>query len=786
VSALGKKRRRDLWRLKGQVVTIALVLACGMMTLIMMRSSYSSLLEARDTYYTEYRFADVFARLQRAPDRVARELEAIPGVANVYTRVAEDVMVPLADEPDPVTGRIISLPDAGAPPLNELYLRAGRLPTPGATDEIVILEKFAEVHAIHAGDRLPTVIDGRLRQLAVVGLAMSPEYVLAMSERTLMFDSRTFVVIWMPRAAVAAAFRMEGAFDDVTIAVEPSASEPGVLDAVDRVLAPYGGFHAVTREHQSSNFLLTSRLDTLQSLAVVVPLIFLAVAAFLVNVVVSRLVFLERTEIAVLKALGYSNRQIGLHYLALVAWIVGIGAVLGIALGVWFGRWMTALYADFYRFPTKLHHVSVGVIALAIAIGLAAAVTGALASVYRVVRMPPAQAMRPPTPLVYRRSLLERLGLRHVVGPSTMMVVREIERRPVRFLMSTAGIAMGLGIFIFGRFSLDSFDHLMSDTFLREHREDMTLTFNQSMPDSVVGELEHVPGVERAEGQHVVAVRFHAGSRWRDSTIIADAAPSALRQHLDHGTTPFELPEEGLVLTDRLAMHLGVHPGEALDVEIYEGSWPKRRMIVAGTVDEAFGLQAHARTDWLERTLGEQPRVTGALLKLAPGGADRVRAELKQMPAVLGVISTQHIIDSYREQTGQSMVVVTLILGLSAAAIAVGVIYNNARIALSLRSRDLASLRVLGFTRREISTVLIAELGVQVAIGIPLGLMFGSWLATVYARTIDQDFIRFPLHIATRTFAGAASIALVSGVVSALLVRRKLDRLDLLSVLKSE
>jgi putative ABC transport system permease protein len=784
VTALAAKRRRDLLRLKGQVITIALVLACGMLALIMMRSSYRSLIVARDTYYTEYRFGDVFARVHRAPERIARRLEAISGVAKVYPRLVEDVMVPMPAVPETISGRIISLPDDGEPPLDALYLTAGRMPAPHATDEILVLEQFADIHRLRPGDRLPVVLDGRLRELAITGIAMSPEYVMAMSDRTLFPDKRTFVVMWMPREAVASAYRMEGAFDDVVLALEPHASLQAVLDAVDRELAPYGGLHAVPRAHQPSNYALTGELDNLERLAVIIPVIFLAVAAFLVNVVVSRLVFLERTQIAVLKALGYSNRQVAMHYLGLVAWIVAIGAVLGVVLGLWSAHWMTGMYAAFYRFPVKPHLVSANVILLSIAIALAAATSGALGAALRVARMPPAQAMRPPSPLVYRRSILERLGLR--IGPSAMMVEREIERRPFRFLLSVAGIAMGLGMYIFGRFSWDSFDYLMNVAYQREHREDITVTFTKTLPRAVLGDLEHLPGVVHAEGQHIVPVRLRAGSHWRDTVIVGDPVPSALRQLIDRRGRPVALPAEGLVLTDRLARHLGVTGGDFVDAEVLEDRWRVLRLPVAGTIDEVFGLQAHARADWLERVLDQEPRISAALLAVDASDADRVRAKLKQMPAVLGEIRTRQVIANYREQTGRSIVVFTILLGVSAAAIAIGIVYNNARIALSLRSRDLASLRVLGFTRGEVTGMLLAELGVQLIVGIPCGLLFGRWLAHAYAKTIDQDVMRFPVHIASATYAVAAAIALLSGVASALLVRRKLAHLDLMGVLKSE
>jgi putative ABC transport system permease protein len=786
VSALGKKLVRDLWRLKGQVATIALVLACGILSMLMLRSTWQSLIAARDAYYEATRFADVFVHVERAPDAALRRLEQLPGVALVDARVVEEVMLPLAGEPEPVTGRLVSLPDAGRPPLDELYLRAGRLPEgPEGGDEAVILEQFATAHGLSPGARLPVVINGRLKAIHVVGIALSPEYVLAMSGRELTPDKRRFVVLWMRRAAIAPAYRMEGAFNDAALRLEPGASLPAVLEAVDRELAAYGGRHAVGRDKQPSNYALTNELGVLRSIALVIPTVFLAVAAFLVNVVVSRLVFLERTQIAVLKALGFTDRRIAAHYLALVALIVAIAAAVGIAVGIRAGRWMTELYTDFYRFPTRVFHLAPTLVAVTVGIGLAAAVFGALSAVRRIARMPPAQAMRPPAPLVYRRTLLDRLRLGRVLGGPGLMVVREIRRRPLRFAMSTLGIAMGLAIFVMGRFSWDSFDHLMAEVFPRMHREDLTVAVARSVPARALHELEAIPGVELAEGQRIVPVRMHAGARWRDATLVGLPARPALGRLLEGGRAPLALPEAGVVVTDKLAELLGVGVGDELAVDLLEGDFSARTLPIAGLVDEPFGLQAYARADWLAGVLREGPRVSVLLLRVDPAHGDAVRARLKELPAVIAVTSTAHVVERYREQTGESMLVMSLILTLSAAAIAIGIVYNNARVALSLRSRDLATLRVLGYTRVEISSMLLGELGVQVLAGIPLGLWLGTLWSRALAATIDPETIRFSVHISGRSYAEAALIALVSGAVSALLVRRKLDNLDLLAVLKS-
>jgi putative ABC transport system permease protein len=784
VRALERKLLRDVWRLKGQVATIALVLACGIMAMLMMRSTYHSLLAARDSYYAAYRFGDVFARLERAPDEVGRRLEAIPGVMRVYTRIVEDVMVPMPDDPDPIVGRIVSIPDEDEPPLGALYLRSGRMPVPDGT-EAVVIEGFAAAHGLSIGDRIPAVVEGRLRPITIVGTALSPEFVLAMSGFEPMPDNRRFVVMWMARSGIAPAFQMEGAFNDVVLQLEHGASLPSVLADVDRELAPYGGYHAIGRDKQLSNMALQSELDVLRMLAVIIPAVFLAVAAFLVNVVVSRLVFLERTQIAVLKALGFTDRRIGLHYLGLVALIVSIAGVVGIATGIWSTRGMTDLYADFYHFPTRLYRVAPSLVAITLGVGFASAVVGALGAVRRVTRMQPAEAMRAPAPLAYRHSVAERLHVSRFLGPSAMIVLREIERRPLRFLMSTCGIAMGVAIFLFGRFSWDSFERLMTDQFVREHREEVSVTLRRARPASAVFDLAAMPGVELAEGERVVPARMQLGSRWRDITVHGMPANGTLRTILDRGVTPVALPASGVIVTGTLADRLGARPGDEVAVEILEGTWAKRSLPIAGIIDEPFGMQAYARADWLAGWLREEPSVNVVLLSVDPAALGEVRARLKDVPEVLGVTSPQRTIDNYRKQTGESMLFFTLILTLSAAAISIGVVYNNARIALSSRSRELATLRVLGFTRHEVAMILLGEIGAQVLIGIVLGLAVGTWGCGQFALAMETETMRLPMHIADPTYATAAVIALLSGVASGFLVRRKLAQLDLIGVLKS-
>jgi putative ABC transport system permease protein len=785
VTALHRKLGRDLARLKGQVVTIALVVACGIASFVAMRGNYASLERARTRFYERQRFADVFAQLERAPESLRADIEALPGVARVESRVVEPAMLPFADLPEPVRGSAVSLPTDDRGALDLIHLRDGRAPEPGRSDEAILLQAFADAHHVRAGDRIPIVLDGKLRQLLVVGIGTSPEYVLGIAPGSLEVDPERFAVVWMERDALAAAFHIEGAFNDLTIALRPGTSQMGVIDAVDRALEPWGGLGAYGRDRQPSNRMLESKLMQLSSMATVLPSIFLAVAALLVNLVLSRLVYLQQPEIATLKALGYANRQIGSHFLELVLVVAGAGSIAGLLLGGWLGGRLIEIYAQYFKLPGLVFRSEPRDALLAVGISFAAAALGAFGSVQRSVRMPPAEAMRPPAPARYRRSLVDRLHLAQVVGPAVHMVVRELERRPWRTLFSSLAVAAATALSVVGGWYYDGVEALFETQFHQIMREDAAVTFVKARPERAARELAHIPGVLAAEGVRLVPVRFRAGWRYREGVIWGYPDEIEMRRLRDAAGREVPLPPEGVVLTDMLARVLHVRPGDPIEVELHEGARDRRQVIVAGLVNEPFGLQGHMRMETLRSWLRESPHISMALLRLDPVERTTTEARLKQLPSIVDVTRRASVLERFRQENANMIVTMAMIVALFAATITVGVVYNDARVALSLRGRDLASLRVLGFTRGEISAVLIGEQLIQVLAALPIGLMLGHRLVLLLAKMVDPETFRLPVVLTPRSYAFAAAVTLAAATVSALLVRRRLDRLDLIAVLKT-
>lgn len=785
VTSLERKLLRELSRLAGQIATIALVVASGVTSFISLRGTYASLEASRLAYYDRQRFADVFATATRVPEQVARELESVPGVAALETRVVEEVTLPIEGMPRPAYGRIASLPDRREPRTNAIHLRKGRLPERGRDDEVVLLDSFAEAHALEPNDSVPIVINGKLRKQRIVGIALSPEYVFAIRPGALSDDPKRYAVLWMDRTAVASAYGLDGAFNEVSARLEPGASSAAVCSAFDRILEPYGGNGAIPRKDQLSHRVLSQELGQLQTLATMVPLVFLGVAAFLLNLVLARLIRLQRPEIATLKAVGYGNRAIGWHYLALVAVVLVPGGLLGLIAGHALGRLVLGLYAGAFRFPNLVFSVPGSVLAMALVTSALAATLGALGAVAGAVRLSPAEAMRPPAPALYRKGFFDKLGSTSLLGTPFVMVLREIQRRPLRTLLSSLGIAGAVALLVLGRFGWDSLTSYFDHTFRREQRHDLQVAFSEPLPPRVVRELERMPGVTRAEGIRAVPVRVRQAHRTRDTVLMGVPPDATLRQLVSKGGALVRIPEEGVVMSKALGEVLDIRVGDRPELEIREGERMRVRPVVAGFVDDSVGLTVYASTRLVATLEQDTGAFSSVLLSVEPARFLDVEARLRESPRVIDVSDVRADMNRLFDMNAQIMDIWTAISVALAASVVFGVVYNNARIALSARSRELASLRVLGFSRREVSAILLYGLAVEVGIAIPVGLLLGRLWAEQFMRSVDQETFRWEVSIAPQTYVLVTVVVLLAAAASALWVRRNVDHLDLIAVLKA-
>ncbi|HDQ39567.1 MAG TPA: ABC transporter permease [Desulfonatronum sp.] len=784
--ALHRKLLRELWQMRGQALAIAVVIAGGVATLVMSLSCLESLRLTRDAFYQEHRFSDVFASLKRAPESLREAVAEIPGVRHVETRIAAGANLDIPGYDDPATALLLSLPDGRNADLNRLYLRQGRLPEAGRDREIVVNEAFADAHGFAPGDRLAAVINGRRQELEIVGVALSPEHIYQIKPGDLFPDFERYAILWINRSQLAHAFDMDGAFNDLVLALSRETRAADILDRLDALLAPYGGLKAVDRSDQISHRYLSLELDQLAVMAQVFPTIFLGVAAFLLNVVFSRLISTQREQIAVLKAFGYANREVGLHYVQLVLLITFLGVALGMAGGVWFGQRMAELYRDFFRFPFLEYVLSTRVILIGCAVSTGAGLLGTIAAVRRAVRLPPAEAMRPEPPPTFRPTVLERFGLQALFSQPTRMILRNIERRPVKSLLSALGIAMACGILMVGRFQESAIDYMLAVQFGLSQRDDLTVTFTEPTSHRVVHDLQALEGVYLVEPFRSAAVELRHAHRTFRTALQGVGAGGDLHRILDADLNVLALPEEGVALTDYLAEMLGISPGDLLEVDVLEGRRQLVRVPVAGLIKEYMGVSAYMEMEALSRLLGEGQAASGALLAIDAGYREEILRKLKDSPRVAGITDRNTAIANFMDSMADTVLIFAFFSTILAGSIAFGVIYNNARIALAERSRELASLRVLGFSRGEIGYILLGEMALITVAALPIGFLIGRGLTAYLVKGMESDLYRIPLIIEPGVFAFSTVVVLVSSLISGLIVARRLGRLDLVEVLKTK
>lgn len=781
--ALNRKLLRNLWSMKGQAVAIMLVVASGVATFVMSISTLRSLSATQEAYYERYRFAHVFAHVKRAPLTLVTRIRQITGVAEVQTRIVAEVNLDVPQLSEPALGRILSLPEPGG--LNQIYLRRGRMIDASRKNEVLVSESFAAANTLEPGDSIGAVLNGRWQNLQIVGIALSPEYVIQIRGADLLPDDKRFGILWMDYEQLAAVFDLEGAFNDITLSLMRGVSIPEVLMRLDVLTEPYGGVGAYDREDQISHRYLSDEISQLRSMGLIAPTIFLGVAAFLLNLVLARLVATQREEIAMLRAFGYSSREIGRHYLLFMLVIVATGVLVGSSLGGWMGQGLTRLYTRFYKFPLFTYELEAWVIVLAGLISSFAGLLGIFSAVRQVVSLPPAEAMRPPAPASYRPTIIERIGLQKLLPQTARMILRQLERRPFKSALTSVGVAMAVAILVLGSFMEDSLDYLIEYQFFVAQRQDITISFVEPLSPQAADEVRQLPGVLQSETMRAIPTKLRFDHHMRRTSILGLASSDGLYRLLENGR-PVALPSEGLLLSDKLAELLHVRLGDVVTVEVLEGQRSIRNLPVRGIIAEYNGTNAYMHIDALRRLLGEGRTVSGAFLAVDSLQRDKLYKTLKNTPQVASVAVKEATLQTFQDTVAENLNRMRFFNVLFAIVIAFGVVYNSARISLSERSHELATLRVMGFTRTEISAVLLGELVLLTTVAIPLGLILGYAFAYLTSLGLDTELYRIPLVVRPSTYGFAALTVIVATILSGLVVRQKLDHLDLVTVLKTK
>ncbi|MBE2285149.1 MAG: ABC transporter permease [Prosthecobacter sp.] len=785
ISTLDRKLLRDIVGMKGQILAVSLVMACGVGMMIAAHGIILSLENTRDAYYARHRMPDLFGHVESAPLSMAERMSRIPGVASVDLRVVSGAVLDMEGMKEPVRAKLVSLPDADVPHLNQIFLRSGRLPESGEQRAVVVSEAFALAHHLRPGDRVAAIINGRRDHLDICGVGLSPEFVFEAAPGQTLPDSRHYGVFWMHYDALAIAYDLEGAFNDYCMDLSPGASPKQVIEELDLMLAPYGTTGAYERKDHASSRRLDDELRIVRALAVAYPFIFLCVAAFMVNAVLMRLVRLQREQIAQLKALGYSSRQVGRHYLNYALVIVVFGGLIGIYSGQHLGGAMLGVYTTLFHFPSLTFQVDQAALVGGLLTSTLAAMLGVAGAVWMAARLSPAEAMRPEPPTDFKPSWLERLGVTKGSGLVFRMALRNIERRPAQASFAVVGLALATGLLVLPGGLADSVDYLLTYQWNDHYRQHVMLFTRDSATNRARYDLRHLPGALDVEPFRGFMARVRHGHHMRITYVMSFDENCGLIQPRDLAGRPMEMPPEGLIMSQKLGEVLGVKVGDKIQMQALEGHCESREIGVRGFMADFYGLAVYMNIGTAQRHLRETDTMTGALINLDTRRWDEFMDEVKQQPEIDGVSVKKDQLQAFRASTGQSIGMLRELFRWMAVIVAFGVVYNSARIALSERGRDLATLRVVGMTKREITGILLGELSLLVLVALPLGLFFGHLVARYVIAAVSTETVRLPAVIHPATYASSVLIVLAATGASFALVTRLLSKLDLVAVLKA-
>lgn len=789
MKVLLNKLRRTIWNTRGQFLAVTAVVAVGIAVYISMTTSYYNLNQSRDDFYKDNNFADYYFHVVRAPEQVTRQIESLAGVTEANGRIQIDV--PLVKEGNQrASARITSYP-IPIEGINRIQLLSGRYfekhPSGGGV-EVLIDSRYFTANRLSFNDTVNIVSDGRKVPLTVVGTATGPEFTIAMKDAaTLIPDPETFGLIMMPLNQAQQTLNLPGQINQVVIKLSPGADENKVSEQVKALLEPYGNLSSYPRKKQLSNAILQGELDGLKASSIFMPVIFLSIAAAIQMVMLGRMIKGQRLQIGIMKALGYNNRQIMTHYTTYSMSTSLLGALLGIFFGIWLASAIAVLYAEFFNLPKTIGGLNTSAVINGLVLSLSVGAISGLAASRGVVSVNPADSMRPEPPKNAGSIFLERLPLIWKLLDSTWkMSLRTAIRNRGRFALVLVGVTFSVGMLVVSLFTNDSIDYMIQKQFYLDQRYDYLVRFTSPVKESDLLNISRIEGIIKSEPILEIPVKVYYNNNYQEDILQGIPPDSTLKKLEDPNGYTLNIPENGLLINKKTADKLGIQKGDLVEIETLLGNGPSlnTNLTVVGINQQLIGGGSFLSLEQANLVLMERQLVSGIMLKVDPGKSSSLEEKLNDMNRVSSTLSRQKELDNFHKNM-EAMVASIAIMIFFSVIMGFAIVYNSSVISFAERKRELASLRVLGFTTSEVSGLLLKENLIQSMLGVAAGLPFGLLMSRGYVNALSSDLFTIPVVIYPMTYFWAALGGVFFIATAHLLAVRGVKKLDLVDVLKN-
>lgn len=801
MGALHKKLWRTIGKTKGQFLAVAAVVTVGIAVYIGMTTAYFNLNESKEHFYRDHNFADYYFHVVKAPQQVTKQIEAIPGVTGVTGRIQKDVTL-VNEHNKRATARLTSYTLPMEQEINSLQLLTGRFfaaeavaARPGEQHtrtgdiEILVDPQYAAANNLDFNDTVTIVAEGKTVPLTMVGTATGPEFIYLMKDAaTLLPDPRSFGIITMSRERAQQLLNLQGQVNQVLVTLAPGTDAEKVAQQVKSILDPYGNLAAYPRKQQLSNAMLEGELDGLKASSRFMPAIFLGIAAAIQFVILGRMIRSQRLQIGVMKAIGYNSRQVILHYTGYSVMVALCGAVLGSMLGLALASVMSQAYAIYFNLPATIGAVNTQAILYGFMLSLGVSTLAGLTACRSVTAINPAEAMRPEPPKGGGKTLIENLSwLWHRLDTAWRMSIRSAARNRGRFAITMVGVVFAVGMLVVSLFTIDAVDYMIESHFHQNQRYDYLIRFAAPVKENEILIISRMQGVQKSEPLLEIPAKIKFNGKSEDDSITGLSPGTTLKRLFDHREQPAQVPEEGLLINQRTANKLGAKVGDMVELETLLGIGPARHVQVkiVGINRQLVGGGSFVSLEQANLMLQERQLASGVMLKVDPAFTAQMEEDLEDMTGVSSILSRQKELDNFN-QNMDAMVYSISIMVFFALLLGFAIVYNSSVISFSERQRELASLRVLGFTIKEVSGILLKENLLQSLLGVALGMPFGYLMVKGYISAVSTDLFTMPVIIYPTTYIYSALGGFFFIIVAHLLAVRGVRQLQLVEVLKNK
>lgn len=779
---LDKRLLRTIRQSKGQFISLTVVIIVALIVYVSFSMVADQLYNSIYQYYKETNFAHIFVDVNKVPTNVVDELLLIDGVDQVQGRVVSDVPLRVENPNEKVNIRIVSVPSS-EDQINSLFVLNGEKLKSG-TRTTSVLQQFFIGREMKIGDTLNPFIGGREYSLEIVAEVGSPEYIYLMeNEQALLPDEKSFGVLYVPEDFAQSAFGFGGSYNNIVVTIDHAHENRMdiIADNIEDKLDRYGVRSIVTRDNHLSHSVMMQEVESLELMSQAMTIIFLLVASIVISIMISRIVKKDRIGIGVLKGLGYGNREILMHYVKYSIAIGLTGSVIGILMSIPVSRMLVSLYIQYMNIPLFKSEINNKYLIMGTLLTTLFCALAGLIGARSVLKITPADAMRPETPKTGKRMWIESFqGIWKKVTFSWKMVLRNISRTKKRASFLVVGIALTFAITMLPVFMSTIWDTLFERQYTDLQKMDYSIDFVTPMDKSSLLELEQLTEIDYMEPK--VEIPFELEVGWRKEIINVVGVQRDTKMYGFHTESgrEVELPQKGLILTNILARQLNVGPGDLISINSIIPGVSDKTIEVKSVVEQYFGKNAYMDIDQMYDILEERDIVTGVLVN---SDHDIVRdlRDVKNIRAINSVQDIRDMIVEYVDLIIASMATMMLFGGILGFAI----VYNITIVSINERIMEFSSLRVLGFDKKDIFKLITRENLLMTILGIILGVPIGYLMITGLVDAVSTDMYSIPSVIEPYIYIYSALATIIFVVIAQMATYKKIKNLNFIDALKN-